>query len=166
MSLGLLVLRVVAGLLLAGHGAQKLFGWFGGYGLAGTGRFFEGLGFRPGWAFAAEAGLSEFLGGLLMATGFLGPVGPTLVLATMIVAAISVHWHNGLFVTSNGIELPLLYAAIAVSAALTGPGAYSLDGAIGLTGFWTPELSWAAVVIGIIAAIVNLVVRRPAVVER
>jgi putative oxidoreductase len=165
MDVGLLVLRGVAGLVLAGHGAQKLFGWFGGYGLIGTGGFFEGLGFRPGRLFAAAAGAAEFLGGLLIAVGLLGPVGPALVLATMIVAMISVHWQNGLFAMNNGIELPLLNAATAVSLTFTGSGAYSLDAAIGLTRFWTPELAWAALVIGVIGAVVNLAVRHPAVVE-
>ena len=165
MNEGLLLLRGVAGLVLAAHGAQKLFGWFGGYGIAGTGRFFEGLGFRPGRAFAAAAGASEFFGGLLIAAGFLGPVGPAVVLATMIVAAISVHWHNGLFASTNGFELPLLYAAVAVALALAGPGAYSLDAAIGLTSIWTPALVWAALAVGAIGAAVNLGVRHPAVVE-
>jgi putative oxidoreductase len=159
----LLVLRGVAGLVLAAHGAQKLFGWFGGYGIAGTGRFFDGLGFRPGRAFAAAAGASEFLGGLLIATGFLGPLGPALVLATMIVAAVTVHAGNGLFAATNGIELPLLYGVTAVALAFSGPGAYSLDAAFGLIGFWTPELALAAIAVGILGALVNLAVRRRAV---
>ena len=73
---GLLVARMVLGLLIAAHGAQKLFGWFGGYGLAGTGGFFEQLGFRPGRFFAATAGTTEVVGGLLVAFGLLGPIGP------------------------------------------------------------------------------------------
>ena len=81
------VLRLATGLILMPHGAQKLFGWFGGYGLAGTAGFFEQLGFRPGRAFAAAAGASEFGGGLLVALGLLGPVGPALVVSVMIVAA-------------------------------------------------------------------------------
>jgi putative oxidoreductase len=161
----LLVLRGVAGLVLAAHGAQKLFGWFGGYGIAGTGHFFEGLGFRPGRAYAAAAGASEFLGGLLIATGFLGPLGPALVLATMIVAAVTVHASNGLFAATNGIELPLLYGVTAVALAFSGPGAYSLDAAFGLLRFWTPELALAAIAVGILGALVNLAVRRRAAVE-
>src|SRR5579862_446792 len=113
MDIALLVVRLI-GLGFAAHGAQKLFGWFGGYGIAGTGGFFESLGFRPGRLFAAAAALSEVIGGLLIALGLLGPVGPALVLAVMIVAAVSVHWHNGLFATANGIELPLLYGTMAV----------------------------------------------------
>src|SRR5262245_37076915 len=124
---GLLLARLVFGLVMAAHGAQKLFGWFGGYGLAGTGGFFASLGFRPGRLFAAADGLSEFSGGLLIALGLLGPVGPALVLSVMIVAAVTVHVKNGLFAQNNGIEVPLLYATAAVALALTGPGAFSID---------------------------------------
>src|SRR6185295_19805757 len=94
-SVGLLVLRLVVGLAIAAHGSQKLFGWFGGHGLAGTGGFFEMLGFRPGRTFALAAGLTEFISGILIALGFLGPVGPALMLSVMIVAAVTVHWKNG-----------------------------------------------------------------------
>jgi len=162
---GLLALRLVAGLIMAAHGAQKLFGWFGGHGIAGTGHFFEGLGFRPGRFFAAAAGVSEFLGGLLIAAGFLGPIGPVLVLATMIVAVVTVHWPHGLFATTNGAELPLVYAAVATAFVFTGPGAYSLDAALGLAGFWTLGGAWAALVVGVAGAIVNLGMRHSAVVE-
>jgi putative oxidoreductase len=164
MNAGLIVLRLVAGLVMAGHGAQKLFGWFGGYGIAGTGGFFESIGFRPGRAFAAAAAVAELFGGVLIAVGFLGPIGPALVLATMIVA-MSVHWQNGLFATANGFELPLLYAAVAAALALSGPGAYSIDEAIGLTPFWTPALAWTAIAIGVIGGAANVAARHPAPVE-
>ena len=162
---GLFIVRLVAGVLMAAHGSQKLFGWFGGYGITGTGGFFESLGFRPGRLFAAAAALSELLGGLLIALGSLGPVGPALVLAVMIVAAVSVHWHNGLFATANGIELPLLYGTIAVLLTLSGPGVYSFDRLFGLTPFWTPELSWVALLVGIVGGAANLAARRPVPVE-
>jgi putative oxidoreductase len=162
---GLLALRLVAGAVMAAHGTQKLFGWLGGYGIAGTGRFFEGLGFRPGSIFAAAAGTSELVGGLLIATGLLGPLGPMLVLATMIVAIATVHWSGGLFATTNGVELPLIYAAVAVALIFTGPGAYSADAALGLTGFWTLGVAWAALAAGIGGAIVNLGLRHAAAVE-
>jgi putative oxidoreductase len=160
-SAGLLIARLVLGLLLVGHGAQKLFGWFGGYGLAGTGGFFESLGFRPGRAFAAAASLAEIAGGLLLALGFLGPVGPALIISVMIVAAISVHWGHGVFATTNGIEVPLLYATGALALALTGYGAYSLDALLGLQSLWTPAVAWVVIGLGVVGGIVNLLARRP-----
>ena len=165
MDEGLLILRMVAGPVMAAHGAQKLFGWFGGYGLAGTGGFFEMLGFRPGRVFAAAASTAEILGGLLIAAGLLGPIGPALVFATMIVAAVSVHWHNGLFAATNGIEVPLLFAAISATLAFTGPGTYSLDAATGLAALWTHEVAWGALAVGAIGGVANLVARRAAPME-
>jgi putative oxidoreductase len=162
MDTGLLVLRLTLGGLMAAHGAQKLFGWFGGYGLAGTGGFFEGLGFRPGRLFAALAGATEVAGGLLLAFGLLGPVGGALVVSVMVVAALSVHWQHGVFATSNGIEVPLLYGTAAVALALTGPGVYSLDALLGLETLWTPELTWAVLAAGILGGVANLAIRRPA----
>lgn len=160
MDAGLLMARLILGGLMAAHGTQKLFAWFGGYGIAGTGAFFESLGFRPGRLFATAAALGELGGGVLVALGLLGPVGPALVLSVMIVAAVSVHWQNGLFTTSNGIELPLLYAAGAAALALTGPGRYSLDVLLGLASLWTPALAWTALGIGILGGIANLAIRR------
>jgi putative oxidoreductase len=160
MDSGILVLRLVLGLLMAAHGAQKLFGWFGGHGLAGTGGFFESLGFRPGRVFASAAGISEFGGGLLVALGLFGPVGPSLMLSVMIVAAVSVHWPNGLFAMSNGIEVPLLYGVGALALALAGPGLFSLDALLGLSSYWTPVVSWAVLVAGILGGVANLALRR------
>ena len=159
MDLGLLIARVVLGVLMAGHGAQKLFGWFGGYGLAGTSGFFEGLGFKPGRLFATAASAGEVVSGLLIALGLFGPVGPAILLSIMIVAAVSVHWH-GLFATSNGIELPLLYATAAVAFALTGPGRFSTDALLGLGSLWTPPVVAAVLAIGAAGGILNLLLRR------
>jgi putative oxidoreductase len=159
-SAGLLVARLVLGLLMAAHGSQKLFGWLGGHGLAGTGGFFDSLGFHPGRAFALAAGLAEFGGGLLLALGFLGPIGPALVLSVMIVAALVVHRPGGLFAMTNGIELPLLYAAGAIALALTGPGAYSLDALLGLESLWAPAVVGTAIAVGVIGGLGNLLVRR------
>jgi putative oxidoreductase len=159
MDVALLVVRAVVGLLMTAHGAQKLFGWFGGYGLTGTGQFFDGLGFRPGRFFAALASGAEVLGGLLIALGFFGPVGPALVLSVMIVGAITVHWAHGLFSQNNGIELPLLYATIAIALALSGPGRYSADALLGLTSLWTPAVTGAALLVGIVGGFGNLALR-------
>jgi putative oxidoreductase len=159
MDSGLLLSRLVFGLLMAAHGSQKLLGWFGGYGLDGTGQFFEALGFRPGRSFAAAASVTEIAAGLLVAFGLLGPFGPALIISVMIVAAVTVHWH-GLFATSNGVELPLLYATAAAALALTGPGRYSLDALFGLTPLWTPAVTWTALALGLVGGIGNLALRR------
>jgi putative oxidoreductase len=158
---GLLLIRVIFGLVFAAHGAQKLFGWFGGYGLAGTGGWMESMGFRPGKTFATAAGLGEFAGGVLFTLGFLGAVGPALMLSVMLVASITVHRKNGLFTTNNGIELPLLYATAAVGVALIGPGRYSLDQALGDYRLLTPGVTWISLALGLIGGFVNLAMRRP-----
>jgi len=160
-SAGLLVIRLVVGLLIAAHGSQKLLGWFGGHGIAGTGMFFEQLGFRPGRFFATMASVTEIVSGILIALGLFGPIGPALLLSVMIVAAVSVHWKNGLFAHSNGIELALFYGTVAVSLALIGFGTYSLDAALGLQALYTPTLALVALAIGVIGGVANLAARRP-----
>ena len=165
LDLGLLFARVLVGLLMAAHGAQKLFGWFGGHGLEGTGAFMGQLGFQPGRLFATAAALGEVTSGVLIAVGLFGPVGPALMLAVMVVAAMSVHWRNGLFATSGGIELPLLYSIAAIRFALTGPGRYSLDALLGFQWAWTPRVIWIALAAGVLGGVVNLALRRPAPVE-
>ena len=163
MATGLLLVRLVFGLLMAAHGSQKIFGWFGGYGLTGTGTFFEQLGFRPGRLFAAAAGWTEFLGGVLLAVGLGGPIGPAFIVSVMIVALVSVHRGHGLFAATNGIEVPLLYAAGAAGLAFTGPGPYSLDAIFGLTATWTTANAAIALSLAALAAIANLAARRSAV---
>ncbi len=158
-SVGLLIVRVAVGLMMAAHGTQKLFGWFGGYGLQKTGDFFAQLGFRPGRALAAAASLSEIAGGLLIALGLLGPIGPALILSVMIVAAVTVHWGHGFFATTNGIELPLLYSVAAIGLALTGPGPYSLDAVLGLEGAWTTATTWIVLGLGALGGVANLALR-------
>ena len=165
MDAGLLVARVVVGLLMAAHGSQKLFGWFGGYGLTGTAGFFEALGFRPGRFFATAAAVSEIGSGVLLAAGLFEPFAAAVMVSVMIVAAVSVHWQHGLFATANGIELPLIYGVTAASLALTGPGAYSLDAVLGLASLWTPGVVLAALALGVLAGIGNLSVRKAAPVQ-
>jgi putative oxidoreductase len=162
LDLGLFLIRVVFGLIFAAHGAQKLFGWFGGYGLAGTGGFLESLGFRPGKSFATAAALAEFGGGLLLAFGFLGPVGPALLLSVMFVAGMTVHRKNAFFVATNGLEHPLLMATVAIGIAFTGPGRFSLDAALGNYRLLTPVATLGILAIGLIGGIGNLALRRPA----
>jgi putative oxidoreductase len=161
MDQGLLLARLVFGLLMAAHGTQKLFGWFGGAGLSGVGGFFESLGFRPGRLFAAAAGFGEVTSGVLVALGLGGPIGPAIMIAVMTVAAVSVHWRHGVFAASNGVEVPLLYATGAVALTLTGFGRLSLDAILGITPLWTPALIWGALAVGVAGGLVNLALRRP-----
>jgi putative oxidoreductase len=144
--------------LIAAHGTQKLLGWFGGYGLAGTAGFFEQLGFRPGRFFAATASGTEIIAGLLVAFGLLGPLGPALIVSVMIVAVATVHWQHGLFAQTNGIEVPLLYSVAAVSIALIGHGAYALDAALGLA--WSAPVAWTVLAFGVIGGVANLAIRK------
>ena len=157
---GLLLARLILGVLMVAHGGQKLFGWLGGYGIDGTAGSFEQLGFRPGRLFVLTASLSEVVSGLLIALGLFGPVGPALLLSVMIVAAVSVHWKGGLFAATNGIEVPLLYATGALALALIGPGPFSLDTVLGIDHTWTPALKVAALAVGAVAGVVNLQARR------
>jgi putative oxidoreductase len=162
MDEGLLLARVTVGLLMAAHGAQKLFGWFGGYGLNGTAGFFEGLGFRPGRLFVVSAAGSEIGSGILLALGLFTPLAAALMVSVMVVAAVSVHLPNGLFAQNNGIELPLVFGLVAAALALTGPGVYSIDAAAGFTAFWTPGVVWGALVLAVVGGFGNLALRRPA----
>ena len=160
LSVGLLLVRVVFGLMMAAHGAQKLLGWFGGYGLDKTGEFFVQLGFWRGRALASLASLTEMVSGTLVALGFLGPIGPALMISVMIVAMIRVHWKNGLFASKNGIELPLLFATMAVGLAFTGFGRYSVDELLGIGGRWSPTVTAIALAIGLAGGLGNAAIRR------
>jgi putative oxidoreductase len=159
MNTSLLILRLVLGTAMAAHGAQKLFGWFGGYGLKGTGGFFESIGFRPGARFALAAGLTETSSGVLLAMGLLGPIGPALLLSVMLVAILTVHKGHGFFAMTNGIELPVLYITGALAVAFAGPGEYSLDHLIGLDTMIHPVMTWIALAVGVAGAFANLAAR-------
>ncbi|MED1470121.1 DoxX family protein [Bacillus salipaludis] len=126
-NIGLLIIRLVIGVLFMGHGAQKLFGWFGGYGLKGTGGWFESIGMKPGVTMALFAGLAELVGGTLFALGLLTPLAGIMIAGTMVMAIVKVHGANGIWATSNGYEYNLTLLAVAIGIALMGPGQYALD---------------------------------------
>jgi putative oxidoreductase len=132
MEIALLGLRLVIGLAFAAHGAQKLFGAFGGDGIEGTARLFERIGLRPGKLHAWAAGITEFLGGLLIAVGLVTPLAAAALIAVMVAGALTVTFHNGFFVERNGYEYNLVLAATLFALAGIGPGDWSLDSAVGI----------------------------------
>jgi putative oxidoreductase len=130
MKLGAAAIRGVVGPLFIGHGTQKLFGWFGGHGIEGTGGYFESLGLKPGKRHATAAGVAEALGGVLLTLGFLTPVATTLVSGTMVTAIRKAHAQNGPWVTNGGYEYNLVLLASMLALAESGPGEPSLDSAL------------------------------------
>jgi putative oxidoreductase len=156
-DVALLILRLVVGLLMAGHGAQKLFGWFGGGGLAATAGWLRQARLRPAAFWALMAGLSEFGGGLLFTLGLLSPLGELGIIAAMIMAIVKGHWGKGIWATKGGIELPLTYLIVALALAFTGPGAFSFDALLGIA---LPQpltflAGLAAVIVGVAAALLG-----------
>jgi putative oxidoreductase len=142
-SLGLLILRLVVGTLLAGHGAQKLFGWFSGPGLKGTHGLMEILGPRPGKIWGTIAAVGELSGGALTALGLFQPIGPQNIAAAMSVAIRRVHWKLPIWASAGGAELPLTNLAVAWALILVGPGRYSLDRLLGIRlPRWFVALTW------------------------
>ena len=125
-----LILRVPVGLILAAHGAQKLFGWFGGYGLEGTGQWMASIGLEPGYLMALLAGSAEFFGGLALVFGLLTRPAAIISALTMLVAIFTVHFSNGLFVSNNGYEYALTLFAATLALAIQGSGRFGLDNAL------------------------------------
>ena len=155
MEVGLLLIRIVVGGLLAAHGAQKLFGWFGGHGLQGTAGFMDQLDMRPGRHMALAAGSSEFFGGLLLALGLVTPLAAVLIGSTMLVAALTAHAGKGPFATNGGWELPAINATVAIGLAFNGAGRWALDHALGISdaGLWWGVGAAALAVIGAFGAL-------------
>lgn len=152
---GLLLLRVVVGLLFAGHGAQKLFGWFGGYGLDGTSGWLASIGFKPARTWGLLAGLSEFGGGLLLALGLFTPLGALALIGAMLIAIFKVHVKNGVWVTQGGYEYNLVLLVVSAVVGFAGPGRYALDSLLGLA--LPPALFWIGLVITLAVVGVALV---------
>ena len=151
MTTGLLLLRLGLATLIFGHGAQKLFGWFGGLGPVGTGVIFEKWGLRPGTRLVRLAATCELTSSVVLALGLLTPFGAAVAMGTLAVAC-SVVAPNGLWAQKGGYELPLVYAGIAAVIAFTGPGRWSLDHAVGLTSLAGNRWGVAVVIVGFVSA--------------
>ena len=158
-DVGRLILRIALGGILFAHGAQKLFGWFGGRGMAGHVGFIESLGLRPARLFATVSGLGEFFGGLGVLSGFLTPLAAAGIIGAMSVAIIKVHLPKGFWNHDGGMEYPLVLAVLAFVIGLVGPGPYSLDRAFGVR---LPEPQTYIVVLVLTAFVVIYAVTRPA----
>ena len=124
---GLSIMRIIAGLTFAAHGSQKLFGWFGGYGLVGVGQWMESIGLAPGYLMALLAGGAEFFGGLALVIGLLVRPAAAVLAVTMLVAIVTVHLSNGFFMSNNGYEFALALMAISLAVLVEGAGKLSLD---------------------------------------
>jgi putative oxidoreductase len=126
-SLSLLILRITIAIVFMAHGSQKLFSWFGGYGLEGTGQWMESIGLSPGYLMALLAGSGEFFGGLLLLFGLLTRASSLVLAITMFVAIFSVHFANGFFMSANGYEFAFVLLGASVALMFSGAGKYSLD---------------------------------------
>lgn len=124
---GLTILRIIVGLTFAAHGSQKLFGWFGGYGLEGVAQWMESLGLTPGYLLALMSGSAEFFGGLALVIGLLARPAAVVLAITMLVAIFSVHIANGFFMSNNGYEYALALFAASIAVLIEGAGKLSLD---------------------------------------
>jgi putative oxidoreductase len=131
MHIGLFLIQLTIGALVFAHGAQKLLGWFGGFGIEGTAGYMDSIGLRHGRLMAIAAGATELIGGLLVAAGLFLPLGAALVASAMLVAARTDHRGKGLWIWAGGAELVLTNAAVAIGLAMSNPARWSLDHAIG-----------------------------------
>lgn len=159
-DLAILIIRLLVGLTVAAHGAQKLFGSFGGPGLKGLTGWLGSMRMRPAGLWAFLAGFSEFGGGILMALGLLGPVGALGVIAAMLVAIIAAHWGK-FFSTQGGMEYPLTLAIAALATIVSGSGAYSLDALLGLS-FPEPLTSLSGLILVLVGVALSFGTRAPA----
>jgi len=159
MQFGLLVLRLVVGALFIGHGTQKLFGWYGGHGIEGTGGFMESLGYRPGKLYALLGGVAEAGGGLLLFLGLLTPLAAAAIIGVMINAIFAVHVENGAWAQEGGYEYPMVLAVAAGALALADGGALSVDKMFGLN--LGGLIGWLGILLGIITGVVAANVRNP-----
>jgi putative oxidoreductase len=158
-ALGLFILRIVAGLTIAAHGAQKLFGWFDGPGLEKWTQGVQAQGFKPPQLWTALVILGELGGGLSLALGFLTPLGAAGMVGVMVMAIAKAHWKNGFFNSKRGFEFPLQLLTAAVVIGIAGPGSYSLDALFGIV-FLNPLIFFVLVLLAIITDIIGFIISR------
>ncbi len=158
MNIAVLILRLVVGLTLTGHGVQKLFGWFGGPGLTRLRQGFEKQGYKPAWLWISLAILGEVGGGISVALGFLTPLGAAGIFGAMFMAMFKSHWKNGFWLQKGGYEYTLILLVVSITIGLIGPGSYALDALFGIV---LPEallfgvLAVAALLVDVIGILIN-----------
>ena len=158
MNIAVLILRLVVGLTLTGHGVQKLFGWFGGPGLTRLRQGFEKQGYKPVWLWISLAILGEVGGGISVALGFLTPLGAAGIFGAMFMAMFKSHWKNGFWLQKGGYEYTLILLVVSITIGLIGPGSYALDALFGIV---LPEallfgvLAVAALLVDVIGILIN-----------
>jgi len=157
-DIGLLVLRLVVGLTMSAHGAQKAFGWWKGSGWAGWRDVMVRMGFRPATVWGVIGIAAELVGGLLLAIGFLTPLGAMALIGQSVVIIIQAHWSRGFWGRDGGFEFPLSLAAGVIAIVGTGAGALSLDALLGIS--WPVELRLALAALGVVGGLAGIAIAR------
>jgi len=161
-DLGLLILRVVIGLIFAAHGAQKAFGWWGGPGPAGWRGAIGRMGLRPAPLWAMVSMAAELVGGLALALGFLTPLTAAALVAQGLVMVLRAHWPAGFWNANKGYEFPLSLLGGSLAVLFTGPGAWALDAALPTGLLYEPLLRWGIAVVAVVVALIVVAMPRPA----
>lgn len=161
MNIAVLILRLVVGLTLTGHGVQKLFGWFGGSGLTRLRQGFEKQGYKPVWLWMTLVILGEVGGGISVALGFLTPLGAAGIFGAMFMAMFKSHWKNGFWLQKGGYEYTLVLLVVSMAIGLIGPGSYALDTLFGIA---LPEalLFGVLAVAALLVDVIGILINRPA----